>query len=155
MSLLTHASIAAMSKGDGNTYGSAVVSGVHPRNRLAQLNTYLSDLAAVHTDLVLAVTRLTLLQGASENVSHQKHAKIVAAKRNQKRGHGSSVTATTAAPGLKLDGELDPDLAPAGFIPASSATESLLASEAGFDGYVRAMQLISITARYRNRASDR
>ena len=156
LDLLTRAAITATSKGDGNTYGSAVLSGVHPRNRLAQLDTYLSDLAAVHTDLVLAVTRLTLLQGASEHASHQKHAKIAAAKRSKKHEHGSaSAPVATGALGLTLGSEFDADLAPAAFLPAASATESFLAEEAGFDGYVHAMQLISMASRHRNRVSDR
>ena len=154
-SILTRAAISATSRGDGNTYGSAVVFGVHPRNRLAQLDAYLSDLAAIHTDLVLAVTRLTMLQGASEHASHQKHDQISAAKRNRNsHGHNQDSTIMGAA-SVGMGNELGADLLPSKFLTSNPNTESYLASEAGFDGYVRAMQLICIASRYRARSSDR
>ena len=89
-SLMTRASITCTSFGNGivNDYDATSSLCIQEEERLAQLDSYLYDLASLHTDLILAVSRMELSQGSIESDSTKEHQEKLSRMRASKSGHG-------------------------------------------------------------------
>ena len=89
-SLMTRASITCTSFGNGitNDYDATSSLFIQEEERLAQLDSYLYDLASIHTDLILAVSRMELSQGSIESDSTKEHQEKLSRMRASKSGHG-------------------------------------------------------------------
>ena len=89
-SLMTRASITCTSFGNGitNDYDATSSLCIQEEERLAQLDSYLYDLASIHTDLILAVSRMELSQGSIESDSTKEHQEKLSRMRASKSGHG-------------------------------------------------------------------
>ena len=89
-SLMTLASITCTSFGNGisNDYDATSSLCIQEEERLAQLDSYLYDLASLHTDLILAVSRMELSQGSIESDSTKEHQEKLSRMRASKSGHG-------------------------------------------------------------------
>ena len=152
--LMTRAAITCESLGCGIRNATAAATAVTPTtidsfDRLAQLDSYLNDLATSHSDLVLAVTRMELAQGAIEQEGMTHHQAIAAANRAKKSGHGHGTLKRGAKEGDQVEVE------PPEYLSSLPTIEGRLSKESGHNNYVKSLQLISIATRHRSRVQDR